>query len=258
MTATIARSAAAILVGNELLSGATQDANLRELARVLHTLGIKLERVLVVPDEIETIARDVRDLSQSFDVVFTSGGVGPTHDDVTIAAVARAFDVDVAVDERLLRAISDHCVGTQTKFHERMARVPRGACTLVSEFSWPTIVMQNVWILPGIPGVFRQKLGVVRMYLRGAVTFSHRSVLCQSDELQLVASIEEAVRRFVTVSIGSYPAASAKDPNTRVTFDGTNHALVEQACAYFISLLPPDEVLGVESSLEPLRRQDSA
>lgn len=242
------RNAAAILVGNELLSGATRDANLQGLARTLRALGIALERAVVVPDEVDSIAREVRDSAANFDVVFTSGGVGPTHDDVTVAAVAKAFDVDLIIDTSLLQAMTAQLGTTPVAVLERMAKIPIGAHTVRSDFSWPTIVMGNVWILPGVPEVFRQKLGVIRLHLLGNAPHIHRGVLCRSDELELVSSIDRVVRQFQMVSIGSYPAACPSDPMTRVTFDGGDAPMVQAACSYFVSLLPAGEVLGIEEN----------
>ncbi|HTA90578.1 MAG TPA: molybdopterin-binding protein, partial [Polyangiaceae bacterium] len=101
MTQSVVRTAAALVIGNEILSGKVADANVSELAKLLRALGIRLQRVVMLPDEIELIAAEVRELSARFDVVFTSGGVGPTHDDVTIDAVARAFGLEVVADPKL-------------------------------------------------------------------------------------------------------------------------------------------------------------
>src|SRR5438309_846780 len=102
------RTAAALIIGNELLSGKIADANLVVLSRALRSLGIKLRRVVMVLDEIDVIAAEVRALSATHDVLFTSGGVGPTHDDVTIEAVAKAFDAPVVTDETMARLLREH------------------------------------------------------------------------------------------------------------------------------------------------------
>jgi molybdenum cofactor synthesis domain-containing protein len=111
MTQRIVRTAAALVIGNELLSGKIRDANVSELARALRGLGIRLARVVMLPDDIEILASEVRALSANFDVVFTSGGVGPTHDDVTVEAVALAFGVPVVMDPKL----SERCGGARRR-----------------------------------------------------------------------------------------------------------------------------------------------
>src|SRR5262249_53142037 len=152
MPALVARTAAALLIGNELLSGKIQEANLIELARTLRSLGVNLVRVVVLPDQVEILASELGRLRKDHDVVFTSGGVGPTHDDVTIAAVAQAFGVGVTADpglvEQIRRAYGENC----SDAHLRMALVPEGAVLRTSEdVTWPTPVVENVWILPGVP-----------------------------------------------------------------------------------------------------------
>src|SRR4029077_16180983 len=125
-------------------------------------LGVLLQRVVIVMDDVDTIAREVRDLAARHDWLFTSGGVGPTHDDVTIRAVAKAFDVPVVTSpemEALLRAhYRDRCAAG----HLRMALIPQGASLEgAPEVAWPTIRVSNTWLLPGIPEVFRMKLPIV-------------------------------------------------------------------------------------------------
>src|SRR6185369_1097797 len=150
MNQSVVRTAAALVIGNELLSGKVLDANVHALAGALRALGIRLSRVVMLPDEIAVLADEVRRLSGEFDVVFTSGGVGPTHDDVTVEAVARAFGVEVVLDPTLGELLTDA--------HLLMARVPLGATLFASpEVQWPTPVMNNVWILPGIPDLFKLK-----------------------------------------------------------------------------------------------------
>src|SRR5262249_53534428 len=175
-----------LLIGNELLTGKTHESNLIHLARTLRGLGVKLARAVMVPDETEVIAREVRLLADTHDVVFTSGGVGPTHDDITIEAIALGFGVRAVVHpevEALLRTV----YGDEMKEgHLRMALVPEGAELLHhEEMRWPTVRMRNVWILPGVPEAFRMKLTVVRAYVRGPTAFLSREVFTKMDEPDL-------------------------------------------------------------------------
>ena len=121
------KTAAALVIGNELLSGKVEEANVPVLARMLRELGIELRRVVMVLDEIDVIAREVRALSTTHDWVFTSGGVGPTHDDVTIDAVAAAFEVPVETSPRMTELLRGYYKEKLTDDHLLMARVPRGA-----------------------------------------------------------------------------------------------------------------------------------
>src|SRR5436305_750939 len=150
------RSAAALIIGNELLSGKIAEGNLIVLARELRGIGVLLRRVVMILDDIDVIAAEVRALSAAHDFVFTSGGVGPTHDDLAMEGVARAFDARVVIAPELEQLIRGYYADRCTEGHLLMARVPEGARLVASAaVPWPTVVMRNVWVLPGVPEVFR-------------------------------------------------------------------------------------------------------
>jgi molybdenum cofactor synthesis domain-containing protein len=126
------RTAAALVIGNELLSGKITDANVVVLARTLRPLGIRFARVVMILDDVDTIAREVRALASSHDVVFTSGGVGPTHDDLTVASIAQAFDVPMEVAPSMEQMLRDYYGERITEGHLLMARVPKGSRLVTS------------------------------------------------------------------------------------------------------------------------------
>ncbi len=236
------RSAAALVIGNELLSGKVHDQNIPVLARAMRSLGIDLQRVVMIQDQVPTIVREVRALSGAFDQVFTSGGVGPTHDDVTIAAVAEAFDTVVETNPELARMIEEHFGEGLVPGHLRMARVPRGCDLVASEGGkWPTVRIRNVWVLPGVPEIFRARLQIIKPLLAQGAPFVSRSVYSNLDEGHLVPMLDEIVSRFPSVDVGSYPKWNETSYRTQITFDGTDPAPVDAAVAAFVAMLPPGE-----------------
>jgi molybdenum cofactor synthesis domain-containing protein len=241
MTAT--PTAAALVVGNEILSGKIQEANVYELAGVLRPAGILLSRVVIIPDDPETIAREVNALRADHDYVFTSGGVGVTHDDVTIAAVARAFGVPVVRDPGMEALLRNHYGADLHENHLALANVPEGARSLVAEGSvWPLLAIENVYILPGIPEIFQRKLAILRSHLAGdSAPFVSRAVFTRMDEALLKPLLDEVVGRNPTVEVGSYPRWNDPEYETKVTFDGKDQPAVEQALQHFLKLLPPGE-----------------
>lgn len=241
------RTAAALIIGNELLTGKIQEANLRVLALELRSLGIELLRVSMVLDDIETIAEEVRLLARSHDVVFTSGGVGPTHDDVTIEAVARAFDVPVVRSENIAEMLRGYYRERCTEGHLRMALVPEGA-ELVnnSEVAWPAVVMRNVWMLPGIPEVFRAKMPLLKDRLKGGAPFVTRAVYTQMDEGDLKPLLDRIVEAYPAVEVGSYPKWRDPAYKTKLTFDGRDRDIVASATQAFVELLPEGEPQRIE------------
>ncbi len=239
----LVETAAALLIGAELLSGKVRDANLQELATTLRGLGVELSRVVMVTDDRDAIAVEIAALRQSHDVVFTSGGVGPTHDDVTVQAAAQAFATDVVMSQEM-EALMREVYRDLTPEHLRMARVPAGARLLYAPTSpWPAVTIGNVWLLPGVPEVFRAKLEVVRARLRGPGHFFSRGVYCRSDETELCHALETVVAEFPAVAVGSYPKWGASSYRTHVTFDGRARNEVDSCRDRFVALLPAGEVL---------------
>lgn len=237
------RRAAALVIGNELLSGKIADANIQVLARTLRAAGIELARVVMIPDDCGLIAAEVRALSASHDVVFTSGGVGPTHDDVTVDAVAAAFDVAVESVAHLEELLRSYYGPRLTPGHLRMARAPAGSRLLDGgELPWPTIVMENVWVLPGVPQIFALKMPVVRAELASGDPFVTLEVFTRLDEGTLKPFLDAVVEAHPEVVVGSYPSWKNERYRTLVTFDARDGAAVGRARDAFVASLPADAV----------------
>jgi molybdenum cofactor synthesis domain-containing protein len=243
-----AKTAAALVIGNELLSGKVADTNVQVLARALRGVGIELRRVVMVLDDIDVIAREVKELSAAHDWLFTSGGVGPTHDDVTVEAVAKAFGVPAIEDPVLAGMLKEHYQERCTPGHLRMALVPEGAALEASEaIRWPTIRIQNTWLLPGVPEIFRMKLAVVVERVgKGAAAFVSRAVYTKMDEGDLRPLLDDVVARFPEIGVGSYPKWNDPAYKTKLTFDGREPERVDAARDAFLALLPPGEPQSVE------------
>jgi molybdenum cofactor synthesis domain-containing protein len=247
MDRVVAHNASALLIGNELLSGKVHESNLLELARTLRAVGVALRRVVMVPDEPELIGREVRDQSQTFDVVFTSGGVGPTHDDVTIESIAHAFGVPAKIDPTMERLLRNAYGDRTTDGHLRMALVPDGAVLATTpEILWPTVVFKNIWILPGVPEIFRMKLAVVRAWVQGPEKFVSRAVFTKMDEADLKPLLDDVVREHPDVDVGSYPKWFDATYKTKITFDSRSGERVDAAVERFLAALPKGEPQRVE------------
>jgi molybdenum cofactor synthesis domain-containing protein len=241
------RTAAALIIGNELLSGKIADANLLVLARALRSLGIRLRRVVMILDELDVIAEEVRALSAAHDVLFTSGGVGPTHDDVTIEGVARAFGAGVTISPEIDRLLRQYYGERITEGHLLMARIPEGARLVSSaKIPWPTVVMRNVWVLPGVPEIFQLKMPLIRAELAGDAPFISMAVFTSLDEGQIKALLDRVVIDHEDVDIGSYPKWSDPDYKTKLTFDGLIEARVRAARDAFARGLPEGAVVRIE------------
>ncbi len=241
------KTAAALVIGNELLSGKVDEQNLAVLARALRGAGIALSRVVMVPDVLELIAAEIRVLSKSHDWLFTSGGVGPTHDDVTVEAAALAFGVSVRSSPELEEMIRAHYKERCTDGHLRMALIPEGASLETTpEVRWPTIRIENTWLMPGVPEVFRMKVPVLLSRIGGAAAFVSCAVYTKMDEGILKPLLDHVVAAFPDVDVGSYPKWSDPTYKTKLTFDGRDEARVHAARDAFIKTLPAGEPQRVE------------
>ena len=241
------KTAAVLVIGNELLSGKVDETNLGVLARALRGLGVLLRRSVMVQDDIAVISEEVSALRQSHDWLFTSGGVGPTHDDVTIEAVARAFGVAVVSHPALEAMIRRHYGARVTAGHLRMALVPEGAMLETSaEVPWPTVRMHNVWVMPGVPEAFRMKIPVVVARLRGAPAFVSHAVYTKMDEGDLRPLLDRVVAAFPDVEVGSYPKWAEPSYRTKLTFDGLDDTRVLEAREAFVATLPEGEPQRVD------------
>jgi molybdenum cofactor synthesis domain-containing protein len=229
-----------LVIGDEILSGKVQEANVATLAVALRGLGVLLRRVVVVMDDIDTIAREVALLSKTHDWLFTSGGVGPTHDDVTVEAVAKAFGVRVVSSPEMEAMLRAHYKERCTPGHLRMALIPEGASLEVTgDITWPTIRLTNTWLLPGIPEVFRMKLPVVVAHIGAGRAFVSHAAYVRMEESDLKPSLDRVVAQFTDVAVGSYPKWFDPSYKTKVTFDSRDAARARAARDAFVSWLDP-------------------
>jgi molybdenum cofactor synthesis domain-containing protein len=236
------KTAAVLVVGNELLSGKVEEQNVAVLARALRSAGVALTRVVIVADVVEVIAAEIKALRTTHDWLFTSGGVGPTHDDVTIEAAAMAFGVRVVEAPELGAMIRAHYKERCTDGHLRMALIPEGAALEVTpEVRWPTIRMDNTWLMPGIPEVFRMKIPAVLARLGHDAAFVSLAVHTKMDEGVLKPLLDRVVASFPDVDVGSYPKWNDPTYKTKLTFDGRDEARVKAARDAFVATLPEGE-----------------
>lgn len=243
----MARTAAALIIGNEILTGKVREANVQPLARELFRAGIALRRVIVCPDDVEVIARDLTTLRTTHDLVFTSGGVGPTHDDVTLPAVARSFGRKVVRSPIIEELIRGYWGARVTEGHLRMADVPEGAELLSTrDVPWPIVCIENVSVLPGVPEIFERKLVVLRERIGSDVPFVSRALYTLCDEGEIAALLEDVVRAHPGVEVGSYPRWSDPSYRVKLTFDGRDPAAVDAALEACRAALAPELVVRVE------------
>ncbi len=239
-------SAAAVVIGNEILSGKVVDTNSPFLATELRALGVGLRRIAVVPDDLRAIADEVRACRLAFDVVFTSGGVGPTHDDITIEGVALAFDRRVIVHPEIEQKLRAFYGDKMNAARLKMAEVPEGA-ELITDVSlnFPTIKVDNVYVLPGIPEIFREKLLGLKPRLQ-TTPYCLKVVYTSIGEGTLAEYLNQTMREFPDLLLGSYPKIGDPRYAVKVTLESKNPAYVDRAFEHLLRALPAGSVVGTE------------
>jgi len=201
-------TAGLLIIGDEILSGRTQDRNIAQIAVWLNLQGIRLSEVRVVPDVLDRIAEAVNALRAANDYLFTTGGIGPTHDDITVDAVAQALGVPVVVHPKA-RAILEGYYATRGGLNEgrlRMARVPEGAELIENRMSGaPGIRHGNLFILAGVPHIATQMLDALNGTLQGGRPLLSRTLGCWTAESEVAQLLAETERSHPGCQIGSYP-----------------------------------------------------
>ncbi|WP_375254265.1 competence/damage-inducible protein A [Yoonia sp.] len=228
-------SAAMLVIGDEILSGRTRDANMHYLAGQLTARGIDLKEVRVVSDDRTAIIAAVRALAVAYDNVFTSGGIGPTHDDITADCIAAAFDdtIDVRDDARaLLQAHYDRSGQELNQARLRMARIPSRACLIDNPVSTaPGFSLENVHVMAGVPSVFQAMVASILPSLTGGAPLLSRTLRLMKGEGDIAGPLGQFAQAFPDVSVGSYPFQKDGIYGSNIVVRGSNASDLDRAMA---------------------------
>ena len=226
-------TAAMLVIGDEILSGRTRDSNTQFLASELTKHGIRLGEVRVVPDERGAIIEAVRALCRAYDLVFTSGGIGPTHDDITAECIAAAFDTPIAIREDARALLQAHYDANGQEFNtarQRMARIPDGARLIDNPISAaPGFILGNVHVMAGVPAIFEAMVASVLPGLTGGSPILSQSLRIDRGEGEIATPLAELAQDFPDLAIGSYPYIREGIYGTQIVIRGTNGARIDAA-----------------------------
>ncbi|MGL4975067.1 MAG: competence/damage-inducible protein A [Bosea sp. (in: a-proteobacteria)] len=219
-------TAAVLVIGDEILSGRTKDKNIGYIAEYLTNIGIDMREVRVVPDLMDEIVSALNALRSRYTYVFTTGGIGPTHDDITADAVACAFGVKIDHDPRAVAILSERF--SKEELNEarlRMARIPDGADLIANSVSKaPGFKLGNVMVMAGVPSIMQAMLDAVAPTLKTGVKMLSETVLANRREGDIGTALGELAKTHPDVQIGSYPFFSDTGPNTNVVLRGRDPA----------------------------------
>jgi molybdenum cofactor synthesis domain-containing protein len=232
-------TAGIVIIGDEILSGKFVEENAAFLIGELRALGVDLRRITVVPDILEDIATTVTEAARRYDHVFTSGGVGPTHDDITMAAIAHGFGTTVMRHPELESKVRGYWKDQLADANLRLAEVPAGAVLVYGTSDvWPVVSYQNVYILPGVPALFRRKFVEIRDRFRSEPVTAARLYL-DIEEGELAPHLHAVVAAHPSVRIGSYPRFAERDFRVLATLEGPTAGEVGAAFEALAARLGP-------------------
>jgi len=227
------KTAGLIIIGNEILSGRTLDKNTQTIALKLGEIGVQMLEVRIIPDIIDTIIDTVQQFSNNYDYVFTTGGIGPTHDDKTAEAVARAFDTELYQHSDALSVLIDHYGGADEMNDGRvkMTYVPRGA-TLIDNpvSSAPGFKIENVHVMAGVPKIMNGMLNNIIPTLEGGDIIKSVQATFNKPESEM-ADIIEATEVQYKIDVGSYPRYRDGEPEVTIILRGTDQDVLDRALA---------------------------
>ncbi len=242
----MSKTSGIVIIGNEVLSGKTQDINSHFFCGELRQLGVDVQKISTIPDEIEWIGQEVAAFSQRFDWVFTSGGVGPTHDDVTIDGIAHGFGLKVVrhpdIEGRMRRRLGADI----NEARLRMANVPEGAELLATEALFaPVVKIRNVFIFPGIPKLLQERFHAIKERFR-ETPYLLKSVYVKQGEGVIASLMNELLARYPQLLLGSYPVLDSPDYKVKVTLESKDSDYLDQALQSFLSSLPDGAVHRIQ------------
>lgn len=229
---------AVILIGNELLTGRTPDENMNHIARRMADIGVRFEECRVIPDVKETIVNTLNELRKKYTYVFTTGGIGPTHDDITVECVAYAFQVPVERDDATAKAFEVHFKGRTNEAMLKMAHFPKGAELIPNPLSIaPGFCMENVYCMAGVPKIMRAMLEAVVPNLKKGTEVFTKNIDVFVGESIISKGFECIQRQYAEVELGSYPFRHEGKGATSLVMRSDNTTALENAYNEVISLL---------------------
>ena len=241
-------NAAIIIIGNEILSGRTQDVNVVHLSKWLNELGVKVEEVRVIPDSENVIINTVNELRKNFKYVFTTGGIGPTHDDITSKSIAKAFNITYGYHDEAYKILESYY--EPSRFNEgrkKMAKLPAKATLILNPSSAaPGFILENVFCLPGVPSILKSMLGGLNNKIVGGEKILSETINLRTVESEISASLEEVQNKFRDIEIGSYPFFKQGQIGVSIVVRSTEKNKIDDCCKDIISFIHKKKIQIIE------------
>ena len=222
-------NAAIIIIGNEILSGRTQDVNVANISHWLNSLGVKLDEVRIIPDDEKVIVKTIREVKTKFKYIFTTGGIGPTHDDITSKSISKAFNVKYTFHPEAYKLLKNYYdKGKFNAGRKKMAKTPKSASLIYNPSSAaPGFSIKNVYCLPGVPSILKSMLGGLTNKIIGSNKILSKTISLRTVESEISIPLEKVQNKFKKLEIGSYPFFKQGKIGVSLVIRSSNSKLIE-------------------------------
>ena len=241
-------NAAIIIIGNEILSGRTQDANVVHLSKWLNELGIKVEEVRVIPDVEDCIVNTVNEVRKKFKYVFTTGGIGPTHDDITSRSIAKAFKVSYGYNKEAYETLEKYYKPSEfNDGRKKMAKMPDKASLIYNPSSGaPGFIVENVYCLPGVPSILKSMVNGLKNRISGGKKILSKTISVSTVESEIAKPLEDIQNKFKNIEIGSYPFFRMGKVGVSIVMRSTEKNQINDCSKQIISFIQKKKIQIME------------
>ena len=227
-------TAAVLIIGDEILSGRTCDSNSNYIAKKLSSVGIKLAEIRTICDDKKVIIKNINKLRKKYNYIFTSGGIGPTHDDITAESVAMALNIRLDINKKAKKILEDYYLKKNQTFNDarmKMARIPVGSKLIRNDVSSaPGFNIKNIFVLAGVPEIFENMVdNLIKELKTGPITLS-QTIVINKPEGDIVESLDKIVNRYQNISLGSYPFFKNKKIGTNIVVRHHDKIILKKVC----------------------------
>jgi len=241
-------NAVIIVIGNEILSGRTQDVNVASISNWLNGLGVKLEEVRIIPDIEKNIVKTITEVRKKFLYVFTTGGIGPTHDDITAKSISKAFNVKYCYHPQAYKILKSYY--KKEKFNlgrKKMAKMPKSASLIFNPSSAaPGFVIRHVFCLPGVPSILRSMLGGLDNRIIGGSKILSKTINLRTVESEISIPLEKVQNKFENLEIGSYPFFKQGKIGVSIVIRSTKKQMIGKCLNQIISFIKKKKIKIIE------------
>ena len=232
-------NAAILIIGNEILSGRTQDTNTSTIALWLNSIGVKVEEVRVIPDIEKTIIDTVNKLRKSYNYIFTTGGIGPTHDDITAESISKAFDLKYEIHKEAFKILENYYKpGEFNEGRQKMVWMPKSANLILNPTSGaPGFSVENVFCLPGVPSTLKSMIGGLKNEIVGGEPILSHTISLRTVESEIASSLTEIQNNNKEVEIGSYPFFQAGKLGVSIVMRSVDQSKIDFCSSKILELV---------------------